>query len=399
MIYILRQSKAMLPIKVGILHSLTGTMAISEKSVVDSTLMAIEEINQNGGLLGRKIEPLVADGRSDWPTFAKEADRLINVEKTCVVFGCWTSASRKSVKPIFESNNHLLFYPVQYEGLEQSPNIIYTGAVPNQQIIPAVKWSFDNLGKKFFLVASDFVFPRSANAIIKDQAAALGADIVGEEYILLGSSDVKDVIQKIAETDPDVIINTLNGDSNVAFFRELRKAGINSDKTPTMSLSIAENELRTLGANDLVGDYACWSYFESVNTEENSDFVNRFKVKYGSDRVVDDPMEAGYFGVYLWAQAMKKAGTDNVGKIIRTLKRQSYNAPEGLVYLDHENNHTWKTVRIGIIRRDGQFDIVWDSGKPVQPVPYPVNRTKAEWNQFLQKLYIMWDKQWENPGK
>ncbi len=386
------------PIKVGILHSLTGTMAISEKSVVDSTLMAIEEINQKGGLSGRRIDALVVDGRSDWPTFAEEAERLIIDEEVSVIFGCWTSASRKTVKPVFEKYNHLLFYPVQYEGLEHSPNIIYTGAAPNQQIIPAVKWSFDNLGKRFFLVASDYVFPRSANAIIKDQAAALGAEIVGEEYILLGSSDVKDVVLKIAEIKPDVILNTLNGDTNVSFFKELRKAGITSDKIPTMSFSIAENELRTLGVRDMVGDYACWNYFQSVDTRENIDFVKRFKTKYGPDRTVDDPMEAGYFGVYLWAQAVKKLGTDSVDKIIKALKRQSLQAPEGLVYIDKDNNHTWKAVRVGIIRQDGQFDIMWDSGRPVQPEPYPASRSKSEWNEFLQNLYKMWDEKWANPG-
>ncbi len=393
-----RRSTTSAPIKVGILHSLTGTMAISEKSVVDSTLMAIEEINQKGGLSGRRIDALVVDGRSDWPTFAKEAERLIIDEKVSVVFGCWTSASRKTVKPVFEKYNHLLFYPVQYEGLEHSPNIIYTGAAPNQQIIPAVKWSFDNLGKRFFLVASDYVFPRSANAIVKDQAAALGAEIVGEEYILLGSSDVKDVILKIAEIKPDVILNTLNGDTNVSFFKELRKAGITSNKIPTMSFSIAEDELRTLGAADMVGDYACWNYFQSVDTVENIDFVKRFKVNYGPDRTVDDPMEAGYFGVYLWAQAVEKAGTDSVDKVIKALKKQSLQAPEGLVYIDKDNNHTWKAVRVGMIRQDGQFDIVWDSGRPVQPEPYPASRSKSEWDDFLQNLYKMWDGKWANSG-
>ncbi len=386
------------PIKVGILHSLTGTMSISEKSVVDSTLMAIEEINLKGGLLGKRIDALVVDGRSDWPTFAEEAERLITVEKVSVVFGCWTSASRKTVKPVFEKNNHLLFYPVQYEGLEQSPNIIYTGAAPNQQIIPAVKWCFDNLGKRFFLVASDYVFPRSANAIIKDQASTLGAEIVGEEYLLLGSSDVKNAIMKIAEMKPDVILNTLNGDTNVAFFRELRKAGITSDKTPTMSFSIAEDELRSLGTNDIVGDYACWNYFQSVDSGKNINFVKKFKMKYGSDRVVDDPMEAGYFGVHLWAQAVRKTGTVNTDRIIKALKRQCFPAPEGLVCIDHGNNHTWKTVRVGKVMTNGQFDIVWNSGRPVQPVPYPASRSKSEWDDFLQNLYKMWDGKWANPG-
>jgi urea transport system substrate-binding protein len=386
------------PIKIGVLHSLTGTMAISETSVADATLLAIEEINKKGGVLGRLIEPIIVDGQSDWPTFAMEAERLIVEEKVSVVFGCWTSASRRTVKPVFEKHDHLLFYPVQYEGLEQSPNIIYTGAGPNQQIIPAVKWSFDHLGKRFFLVASDYVFPRSANAIIKDQTAALRGEIVGEEYILLGSSDVKGVVQKIVKTNPDVILNTINGDSNVAFFRELRAAGITPEKIPTVSFSIAEQEVRTLGAKLVMGDYAAWNYFQSTEGPENRAFVASFKAKYGPNRVTNDPMEAGYFGVYLWAQAVETAKEINVRAVRKALLNQSFAAPEGIVYIDEENQHTWKTVRIGKINADGQFDIVWSSEKPVRPVPYPLYRSQSEWDLFLNDLYTGWGNQWANPG-
>ncbi len=387
------------PIKVGVLHSLTGTMAISETSVRDATLLAIEEINQRGGVLGRPILPIVVEGKSDWPTFAREAERLITGDQVSVVFGCWTSASRRTVKPVFEKYDHLLFYPVQYEGLEASPNIIYTGAAPNQQIIPAVKWAFDHLGKKIFLVASDYVFPRSANAIIKDQTAALRGTIVGEEYILLGSTDVKEVVQKIIKAHPDVILNTINGDTNVAFFKELRAAGIRPDKIPTLSFSIAEDELRSLDIKTMVGDYAAWNYFQSVDTEENKVFVKNFKAKYGADRVTDDPMEAGYFGVYLWAQAVQDAGTDAVLSVRKALPNQSYKGPGGIVYIDAENNHTWKTVRIGKIQADGQFDIVWSSENLIRPVPYPIYRSKSEWNQFLLNLYTGWGNRWANPGK
>ncbi len=386
------------PIKVGVLHSLTGTMAISEKPVVDSTLMAIEEINQQGGIQGRIIEPVVVDGRSDWPTFAEEAEKLIVEEKVSVVFGCWTSASRKTVKPVFEKHNHLLFYPVQYEGLEQSKNIIYTGAAPNQQIIPAIKWCFDNLGSRFFLIGSDYVFPRTANEIIKDILSVLEGEVVGEEYILLGSDDVDEVVQKIIETQPDVILNTINGDSNIHFFRKLSDAGITSGKIPTMSFSIAEDELRVLGAEHMVGNYASWNYFQSLETNENREFVERFKERYGSHRVTDDPMEAGYFGVKLWAQAVREAGTDDINKVRKAVKNQSYSAPEGMVYVDTENNHVWKTVRIGIIGEDGQFKIVWSSGKPVRPVPYPAYRSKSQWDKFLQDLYEGWGSKWANPG-
>lgn len=387
------------PIKVGILHSLSGTMAISEKSVVDATLMAIEEINDKGGILGRKIQPIVVDGKSDWKTFAKEAENLITQEKVVTVFGCWTSASRKTVKPIFENYNHLLIYPVQYEGIEASPNIVYTGAAPNQQIIPAVKWAFDNLGTRFFLVGSDYIFPRTANAIIKDQVTALQGQILGEEYIVLGSNQVESIINKIIDTQPQVILNTINGDSNIAFFKALRKARISPDKIPTISFSIAEAELKYLTNQDVVGDYAVWNYFQSINSPQNWEFVQKFKQKYGENRVTSDPIEAGYFGVYLWAQAVQEAGTDDVNIIREYIKDQSFQSPGGVVYIDANNQHTWKTVRVGKIQSDGQFKIVWNSGKPIRPVPYPISRSKTEWENFINNLYKGWNKNWANHNK
>jgi len=386
------------PIRVGVLHSLSGTMAISEKSVVDATVLAIEEINEAGGLLGRKIEPVVADGESDWPTFASEAERLITQEKVSAVFGCWTSASRKTVKPVFERHDLLLFYPVQYEGLERSPNIVYTGAAPNQQIIPAVEWCFENLGRKFFLVGSDYVFPRTANTIIRDQLRSLHGEVLGEEYIPLGSIEVQDVVQKIVAAEPDVILNTINGDTNVAFFRELRAAGITPEKTPTMSFSIAEDELRGMELQTMVGDYACWNYFQSVDREENRRFVRRFQEKHGADRVTDDPMEAAYAAVNLWAQAVLEAGTDDVGEVRAAVANQRFEAPEGTVYVDPRNNHIWKTVRVGKVTEDGQFEIVWSSERPVRPDPYPGYRSRSKWKEFLDDLYDGWAESWANPG-
>jgi len=384
------------PIKVGVLHSQTGTMAISEKPVIESTLMAIEEINERGGILGKKIKPIVVDGQSDADEFARKAESLINQEKVSVVFGCWTSDCRKTVKPIFEANNSLLVYPVQYEGLEQSPNIVYTGAAPNQQIIPAVKWAFDNIGKRFFLVGSDYVFPQTANAIIEDQVTALQGEIVGEEYLILGSNDVRNIVDKIVATQPDAILNTINGDSNVAFFKALRNAGITPEKIPTISFSIAEEELQYMKVKDMVGDYAAWNYFQSIETPENQRFVAKFKEKYGVDRVTNDPIEAAYFGVYLWAQAVEKAGNLNPDNIREKVKDRSFGAPEGVVYIDPETQHTWKYVRIGQIQDNGQFEIIWSSGKPIRPVPYPISRSKAEWEDFLRELYLGWNKKWAN---
>ncbi len=386
------------PVKVGVLHSLTGTMAISERSVVDATLLAIEGVNEAGGVLGRRVEAVVVDGRSDWPAFARGAERLITEEKVSTVFGCWTSASRRTVKPVFERLGHLLIYPVQYEGLEESPAIVYTGAAPNQQIQPAVKWALDNVGKRFYLVGSDYVFPRTANAIIKEQLASQRGEVAGEDYLLLGSTDVDAIVDRIVAARPDMILNTINGDSNVAFFRALRARGLTPQKVPTMSFSIAEDELRSLPAREMAGDYAAWNYFQSVDTPENREFVARFRKKYGASRVTDDPIEAAYFGVHLWAQAVRAAGSDDVSAIRKAIKKQSWNAPGGTVYVDPESNHTWKTVRIGRIQGDGQFQIVWSSDKPIRPVPFPIYRTRQEWGTFLEALQASWGGAWANPG-
>ena len=373
-------------------------MAASEIPVKDAVLMAVEEINASGGLLGRKVETVVLDGASDESTFARQAERLIGQEKVCTVFGCWTSASRKTVKPIFEKKNHLLIYPLQYEGLEQSPNIVYTGAAPNQQILPAVTWSATHLGKRFFLVGSDYVFPRTANAIIRDHARALGAEVVGEEYLLLGSTDAASVVEKIKTARPDVILNTINGDSNVAFFRALREAGIRPDKIPTMSFSVAEQELLKLDKQAMAGDYATWSYFQSIDEFPNQQFVKRFKKRFGTRRVTDDPIEAAYFGVKLWAQAVGDSGSDKVEAIRRAIRRQSLRAPEGIVTVDYETQHTWKMVRIGKIRSDGQFETVWHSQRAIRPTPFPGYRSRPEWEKFVDDLYVGWGEHWANPG-
>jgi urea transport system substrate-binding protein len=388
------------PIKVGVLHSLTGTMAISERPVIDATLLAVEEINEKGGVLGRPVEAVVEDGESDSSTFAAKAEQLIANDKVCTVFGCWTSASRKTVLPVLEKHDHLLFYPVQYEGLEQSPNIVYTGAAPNQQIIPAVKWCVTVLKKKrFFLVGSDYVFPRAANAIIRDQVAGLGAEIVGEAYLPLGSADVTDVVRQVVAARPEAILNTTNGDSNVALFRALRAAGVTPDQTPTVSFSISEVELGSLSTKDLVGDYAAWSYFQSVDRPQNRAFVKRFQAKYGEQRVISDPMEAAYFGVHLWSQAVKEAGDENVSNVRRAVRHQVFDAPEGMVRMDPETLHTSKVFRIGRITARSRFEVVYSSESPIAPVPYPNTRSKGDWDAFLLDLHLRWGGQWANPDK
>lgn len=359
------------PIKVGILHSLSGTMSISEVAVKDGELLAIEEINAKGGVLGRKIVPIIEDGASDWPTFAEKAKKLILKDKVAVVFGCWTSASRKAVLPVFEKYDHLLIYPVQYEGLEASKNIIYTGATANQQIMPGVSWLLKNGYKKFYLLGSDYVFPRTANLIVKAQLKDERGILVGEEYTPLGHTEYSTIINKIKEAKPDIVFNSLNGDSNVAFFKQLRAAGITAKDIPTMSVSIAEDEIRGIGTENLVGHFAVWNYFMSMDTPENREFVKNYKARFGQDRVTDDPIEANYFGVYLWAKAVEKAGTPEVVKVRQAIRGLKFKAPEGEVTIDPTNNHTWKVVQVGKVRSDGQFEILWSSRQPVEPNPFP----------------------------
>jgi urea transport system substrate-binding protein len=363
-------------IKVGILHSLSGTMAISEKSVVDAEQLAIEEINAAGGVLGKKIEAIVEDGASDWPTFAEKAKKLIDQDKVVTIFGCWTSASRKAVLPVFEEKKHMLWYPVQYEGQECSQNIFYTGAAPNQQIEPSVDWLLQNKGKEFFLVGSDYVFPRTANMIIKAQLEAKGGKTVGEDYLPLGNTEVTAIITKIKAALPNggVIYNTLNGDSNVAFFKQLQGAGLGPDKYPSMSVSIAEEEVKAIGPEYLKGHYAAWNYFQTVDTPANKKFVEAFKKKYGEDRVTNDPMEAAYIMVYLWKQAVEKAKTaDDLEAVRKAAIGQTFDAPEGMVTMEN-NHHISKFVRIGEVGEDGLFKIVNETDKAVEPIP---------WNQFV----------------
>ena len=378
-------------IKVGILHSLSGTMAISETTVVDAENLAIKQINEAGGVLGKQIEAIQEDGASDWPTFAEKATKLIDQDKVAAVFGCWTSASRKAVLPVFESKNHMLWYPVQYEGQECSKNVFYTGATPNQQIEPAVDWLMENKGKQFFLVGSDYVFPRTANTIIKAQLQAKGGELVGEDYLPLGNTEVTPIITKIKQALPDggVIFNSLNGDSNVAFFKQMQGAGLGADQYPVMSVSIAEEEVQQIGVEYLKDHYAAWNYYQTVDTPRNEEFVQNFKAEYGEDRVTNDPMESAYNMVYLWKQAVEKAGTaDDLEKVRAAAVGQTFDAPQGTITLQ-PNHHISQTVRIGQVRDDGLFDIVWSSDGPVEPIP---------WNQYVAetKGYAC---DWTDPNK
>ncbi|WP_442974948.1 urea ABC transporter substrate-binding protein [Ruminococcus sp.] len=359
-------------VKVGLLHSLTGSMAISEKSVSDAEKLAISEINEAGGVLGKQIEYSEEDGASDPSTFATKAEKLIDQDGITTVFGCWTSSSRKAVKSIFEDYNALLFYPVQYEGMESSSNIVYTGAAPNQQIVPAIEYLIEKGYKKFFLLGSDYVFPRTANEIIKAQVEDAGLEIVGTEYADMDQTDFSTIISKIESSKPDVIINTLNGTGNVSFFKQMSEKNYTSKEYMTMSFSIAEEEVATIGADILKGHMVSWNYYQTTDTEKNKSFVSAYKEMFGKDRVTSDPAEAAYDAVYLWKAAVEKVNSFEVDDILSAIKTGeiSFDAPEGEVKIDGDNQHLYKKVRVGQVGEDGLINEIYATDEAVKPDPY-----------------------------
>ncbi|MDR0320734.1 MAG: urea ABC transporter substrate-binding protein [Treponema sp.] len=359
-------------VKVGLLHSLTGPMAISEMSVRDAEILAIEEINRAGGVLGKQIVYVEEDGASVPSTFATKAEKLVGQDKVATVFGCWTSSSRKAVKSIFEDYDSLLWYPVQYEGMEQSPNIIYTGAAPNQQIVPAIEYLIEQGYSKFFLLGSDYVFPRTANMIIRAQVRSAGLDVVGEEYAAMDQTDFAAIISKIEAARPDIIVNTLNGTGNVSFFKQMSEKNYDASRYMTMSFSIAEEEVAAIGANILKDHLVSWNYYQTTNTPENANFVAAYKAKFGANRVTSDPAEAAYCGVYLWKAAVEMAGSFDVDKVLAAIRTGniSFQAPEGRVVIDATNQHLSKPVRIGRVATNGLIDEIHATSGPVAPDPY-----------------------------
>jgi len=358
------------PIKLGILHSLTGSVALAEAAIVDAEKMAIDEINASGGVLGRQIQPIVEDGASDWPTFAEKAKKLLQKDKVAAVMGCYTSASRKAVLPVFKANKGLLYYPTYYEGQEEDPHVIYTSQEATQSVIAALEWMAAQKGKTFFLVGSDYIYPRTCNKIAKATIARLGASVLGEEYAPLGHTEFSSIINKIKAAKPDWVYSTVVGNSNVAFYKQLRAAGLDGMKQNLLSTVVSENEIDGIGKDNAVGYYACMGYFQSIKSPENDKFVKAIKAKYGADRVVGDPMECGYNAVYLWKLAAEKAKSIEVDKVLAASANLEFNAPEGLVRIDKSNHHVWKKVRVGRARADGQFDIVFES-KLLEPNPWP----------------------------
>lgn len=358
-------------IKIGFLNSLSGTMAISETTVFKSLSMAAEEINADGGVLGKKLEIVSEDGQSEPTVFAEKATKLIQDDCVAAVFGGWTSSSRKAMLPVFEGNDALLFYPVQYEGLESSRNIFYTGATTNQQIIPALDFlKQEKKIESIFLVGSDYVFPRTANKIIKQYAAANGIKVLGEEYQPLGSTDFGTVVDKVKAAGADAVFNTLNGDSNVAFFKEYKGKGLTASAMPVLSVSIAEEEVPGVGVGNLEGQYTAWNYYQTIDSPVNQKFVTDFKAANGAKAVTSDPMEAAYTSLYLWKGMVEKADSFVVEDVIGAADGVTYDAPEGTVEVNGENHHIAKTALIGQVNSEGLIDTVWSSDKPIEPDPY-----------------------------
>jgi urea transport system substrate-binding protein len=373
-------------IKVGILHSLSGTMAISETSLKDVALMTIAEINAQGGVLGKQLEPVVVDPASNWPLFAEKARQLLSQDKVAVVFGCWTSVSRKSVLPVFKELNGLLFYPVQYEGEEMEKNVFYTGAAPNQQAIPAVEYLMSEDGggaKRFVLLGTDYVYPRTTNKILRAFLHSKGVkdSDIEEVYTPFGHSDYQTIvanIKKFAMGGKTAVISTINGDSNVPFYKELGNAGLKATDVPVMAFSVGEEELRGMDTKPLVGHLAAWNYFESVKNPVNAEFIKKWKayakaknLPNAATAVTSDPMEATYIGIHMWKQAVEQAGSTDVDKVIAAMGGQTFKAPDGFtVEMDKTNHHLHKPVYIGEIRGDGQFNSVWKTKGPIRAQPW-----------------------------
>jgi urea transport system substrate-binding protein len=361
-------------VTVGQLHSATGTMAISETGSIQAEQLAIDQINAMGGVLGRKIKVIKEDGASDWPTFAEKSKKLLINDRVAAVFGCWTSASRKAVLPIFEKENGMLYYPTFYEGLEQSKNVIYTGQEATQQILWGLDWvSKEKKAKTYFLVGSDYIWPRTSMKIARKhiEGHLQGSKVVGEEYYPLGQTNFNSLINKIKAAKPDVIFIAVVGGSNVSFYKQLKAAGVTAAKQTLLTISVTEDEVLGIGGENMAGFYASMKYFESLDNANNKKFVEAFKAKYGAKSVIGDVTQAAYLGPWLWKAAVEKAGSFDVDKIAAASPGiELKTAPEGYVKI-HENHHLWSKTRIGQAQADGQFKVVAESPELIEPNPFP----------------------------
>ncbi|MEN3792398.1 urea ABC transporter substrate-binding protein [Fulvimarina sp. MAC3] len=361
-------------VTVGILHSITGTMALSEAGSVQAETLAIEQINAEGGILGRQIKIIQEDGASDWPTFAEKAKKLLVQDKVAAVFGCWTSASRKAVLPVFEQYNGLLYYPTFYEGLEQSKNVFYTGQEATQQILAGIDWvSEEKSAQTFYLLGSDYIWPRTSNKIARKHIEKLGGKVVGEDYYPLGHTQFNSVINKIKLRKPDVIYASVVGGSNVAFYKQLKAAGIDmtEEKPLLLTISVTEDEIRGIGGENIDGAYASMKYFQSLTNQNNEEFVKAFKERWGDDMVIGDVTQAAYLGPWLWKAAVEKAGTFDIDEVVSVSAGIEMNkAPEGYVRI-HDNHHLWSKTRIAQAQPDGQYKVVHETEELMEPDPFP----------------------------
>jgi urea transport system substrate-binding protein len=374
------------PVVVGLLHSRSGPAAAGERSLLDAEVLALEQLNRAGGLLGRSIRWVVADGGSDSATLAREAERLIRRERVSVIFGCGSAPSRRSVLPVVEANDHLLVFPGPHEGFERSPHVFSTGATPNQQVAPAVQWCRDALAaRRFVIVSGQGLWPRCVAAVAADQVTALGGDIAGEPLLAEGD-DGEEAVRVVEATRPDVVLCALGGADTIRFVGRLRAAGLDPERTPVITFGLGEDDLRGSAAGDLAGTYAAAGYFQSLDRAENLVFVRGFKNRFGEDRVTDAGAAAAGDAVRLWAQAVRAAGTAEPRQVRHALRHQSLDAPEGVVAVDPDTQHVWRPAYVGRLRADGQFDLVWSSRMPLRPEPFPATRSRRSWDGFVEDL-------------
>jgi len=390
------------PIVVGVLHSHSGRLASIEKPIIDSTVLALDELNAGGGVLGRPLKIVSEDGKSDPDEFARGAEKLLKVDKAVVIFGCWTGTSRRAVRPIMEWNNGLLFFPGQSEGLEQSPRIVCLGPVPNQQLIPALDFLTDSLKRKrFVVVGSDSIFPRAVAQIVKDHLKTKGNRIesFNERFLPVASTSTFQFVRSLSFEKPDAIINALYGPANVSFFEDLRQEGLSPETTVTLSVSITQNEIKAMNPPALAGDYLAASYFQVVERAEGTAFANKMKRKYGRETIITDPMGAAYGSVNLWAKTVSQIGTADPTEVLKAIRGQEFEGPRGLVKIDPDNLHTWLPARVARIRADGELELINAPGlnERIAPIIYPKTRTPEKWDEFVKGLNFKWEGKWQAP--
>lgn len=391
-------------IKVGVLFSNTGPMRMSEEPIIKATLLAINEINKRGGILGIQIEPVIADGRSDLATFEQQAEQLITKERVNVIFGCWLSSSRKTVKPIVEKHNNLLIYPALYEGLENSENVVHMGGTFNQEILPVTIWAMNKFGKRLFLLGTDSIFPHAIEALLRQIIPQLGGEIVGSEYLKIGDERVEPIIEKINASKSDIIINNVAGSTNIILYQKLTAAQTKWGKNiPVVAYHIKESDIPLIGSANIHNTYLGGSFFKGIANPASKKFITLMQQVYGKNQAISDVMEAAYSGVHVWAQAVEKARSTTTQKVQHALRELSYLAPEGMVALSKNEWNLYKWSRIATLAQDGQTSILWHGASVVTPQSHPDTMfiahmipfwPREKWTDFLNSLYTQWGNRW-----